>query len=353
MMSTQNLDITIHPYQPDQTTDILDLVRLSLGEAGNRRKTADFWQWKHTDNPFGPSYGLYAWAEAQQIAVGLRTLLRWHFQSPDGQPIQAVRAVDTATHPDFQRRGIFSKLTQQALAELTEAEMHLIFNTPNPRSLQGYLKLGWQIVEKWPMFIKPLKPLGLLKAISRRPTATPDQDLFQSTFQSGVLPWVAFVNRYRNQLPTFITNWEASRAQVGYRTSRNLPYLQWHYGQHPYILYGVCALEQAGALTGFAILRPNLRYGLKEVIITELFLQEPDRKIGQWLLKQLFKQLKGDYVVAHFAQGTLERQLITRSGFLKIPRQGRTFVVRPLNPVPDDPYSPRNWDLTIGDLEIF
>ena len=40
--------------------------------------------------------------------------------SLDGQPVRAVRAVDTATHPDHQGRGVFTALTEHALDGLRD-----------------------------------------------------------------------------------------------------------------------------------------------------------------------------------------------------------------------------------------
>ncbi len=59
--------------------------------------------------------------------------------------VRAVRAVDTATHPDHQGRGIFSTLTPTR-SRRCGSRADLVFNTPNEKSLPGYLKMGWQIV---------------------------------------------------------------------------------------------------------------------------------------------------------------------------------------------------------------
>jgi GNAT superfamily N-acetyltransferase len=354
-MSSRNSDIAIYPYRPDVTPAILELLRITLGEAPNRRKTADFWHWKHQANTFGESYGLYAWSETQKVAVGLRVLMRWAFKTPGGQHVLAVRAVDTATHPNHQRLGIFATLTRQAVADLEQAGVHLIFNTPNQNSRPGYLKLGWQVVEKWPLFIKILRPIQMLSTLLRRRIAIPPATQFEQYFNQDIVPWAIFVSRYREVIPAVVSAWETNRCQVGLRTPRDLTYLQWRYGQHPHINYGVYALERGKELAGFAILRANLRYGCREIVLTEIFLREPSLNLGKLLLKNLYKQLKGDYMVAHFAQGTLERDMLRRTGFVQAPLQGIIFTVRPLNPLPQDTNAldPIAWDLALGDLEIF
>ena len=49
--------------------------------------------------------------------VGLRVWLRWRF-GRDGRSWEAVRAVDTATQPNYQRRGVSKRLTTSSLETL-------------------------------------------------------------------------------------------------------------------------------------------------------------------------------------------------------------------------------------------
>ena len=120
---------------------VLALARRSLGWTDD---DAAFLEWKHVQNPFGASP---MWvAESEGRVVGFRTFLRWELVHPDGATLRAVRAVDTATDPDFQGRGIFTRLTLEAIDELTAEGVDLVFNTPNEKSRPGYLKMGWREV---------------------------------------------------------------------------------------------------------------------------------------------------------------------------------------------------------------
>jgi GNAT superfamily N-acetyltransferase len=343
----------IRPYDPAAIPKILELTQATLGNASAIRKTEAFWRWKHHANPFGASYGLLAWAEDQQQVAGLRVLMRWKFCTPAGHSLQAVRAVDTTTHPAHQRQGIFSTLTRQAVDDLTQADVHFIFNTPNQRSLPGYLKMGWQVVTKWPVYIKVLTPLRMIRKRLGPGSISPPANQFEANFGPDVVPWSMFVERYGSMIPSLVTHWEKQRHQVGCRTTRDFDYLQWRYGQHPHQTYGVYSLKNSEGLTGFAILRPNLRYGWQEIVLTDIFLAKPTLKQGRLLLKNLSKQVKGDYLIAHFAEQTIEKTLLRKTGFVKVPEQGMTFTVRPLNPLPQNLSEPAAWDLTLGDLEIF
>ena len=64
--------------------------------------------------------------------------MRWELIR-GAERLRMVRAVDTATDPDHQGRGIFRRLTERALAELVSEGYDAVFNTPNNQSRPAYL----------------------------------------------------------------------------------------------------------------------------------------------------------------------------------------------------------------------
>jgi GNAT superfamily N-acetyltransferase len=352
-LSAEPVQYEVRPYTPEALPAVLTLLQQTLGNSGAVRKTEEFWRWKHHANPFGTSYGTYAWDEAAEQVASLRVLMRWTFTARDGGLLQGARAVDTATHPDHQRRGLFSRLTRQAITELTAQGTAFIFNTPNQNSLPGYLKMGWQETAHWPLYLKPLRPLRM--AYRRlRPLSAEEARNFGVHFGGSVLTWDHFVEQYKDQIEALLTMGEKGRRQVGLRTVRTMDYLAWRYGGHPHVQYGVYAhTDLQGQLQGFAILRPNGRFGWQETVLTELCLAQPDIAAGIQLIRGLARQLHSDYLIAHFADHTVEAEIIRRSNFWQMPRQQIIFTVRPLQASASDLCHSDAWDLTLGDLELF
>jgi N-acetylglutamate synthase-like GNAT family acetyltransferase len=138
---------------------IVELLKLSLGESLMPKSEA-FWRWKHVNNPFGSSPVLVA--EEHNELVGVRAFMCWHWQIGD-QMIKAVRAVDTATHPKHQGKGIFKQLTLQLVDQCQADGVHFIFNTPNKSSKPGYIKMGWSSLGRMKIFMKPM--FGVQKKI--------------------------------------------------------------------------------------------------------------------------------------------------------------------------------------------
>ena len=112
---------------------MLALLARSLGREDDARYDA-LYAWKHEDNPFGPSPAWVA-VDGDRLA-GLRVLMRWEFVEA-GRVLRAVRAVDTATHPDYQGRGIFTRLTLPRARRAAARRVDFVFNTPNDQSRPG------------------------------------------------------------------------------------------------------------------------------------------------------------------------------------------------------------------------
>ena len=145
-------DLVIRRYEDADEEVVLPLLAASLGKTVDDRYRALF-RWKHLENPFGRSF---MWVgEMGGRVVGFRAFLRWRFSDPDGHAVEAVRAVDTATHPDAQGLGVFRTLTLHGLDEMRPAGIQLVFNTPNDQSRPGYLKMGWHVDGRVPVQVRP------------------------------------------------------------------------------------------------------------------------------------------------------------------------------------------------------
>ena len=144
------------PHEND-TAAIIELLQLSLGES-KLKKTQEIWDFKHNRNPFGVSPVFLA--EENTILVGVRAFMQWRWQLGD-VVWTSYRAVDTGTHPDYQGKGIFKKLTLYALDYVSQFGECFVFNTPNDKSRPGYLKMGWQEVAKIKVAFLPISIFSL------------------------------------------------------------------------------------------------------------------------------------------------------------------------------------------------
>jgi glycosyltransferase involved in cell wall biosynthesis/predicted N-acetyltransferase YhbS len=156
--------LEIREATPGDRSAIIELCRASLGW-GHDPRFERLFSWKHDRNAFGPSY-MWVATDGGRI-VGLRAFMRWEFVR-GGQVLHAVRAVDTATHPDYQGKGLFTAMTLHGLDEIRADGIDFVFNTPNDKSRPGYLKMGWQEVGKLPVAIRVAGPRGAVRVARSR-----------------------------------------------------------------------------------------------------------------------------------------------------------------------------------------
>lgn len=300
---------------------ILQTLRAALGETVLLRRTPQLWEWKHEQNPFGRSIVLVA-SEGGRIA-GVRALMRWDLDTPTGDVIRCVRAVDTATHPDFTRRGIFRALTESAVEEARALGTHLIFNTPNDKSGPGYLKMGWSEVGG----------LGLQVRPTFRFTTPVDHETLPE------MATLAPAAQTAGEIPTI-----AVRAPRGLRTPRGAGYISWRFGSHPTASYGWSSDDGSN---GF-VLRASRRGRFNELVLSDVLGHPPGTSLSRGL-----RGTRAHYVAGWFSPGSPERSIAIKSGLIPVPGvKTLKLVVRPLTDLPIDPTSLDNWDVATSDFEL-
>mgnify|MGYP005752345845 CR=1 FL=1 len=240
---------------------VADLLAKVLSNGGVAKKSPDFWRWKHLDNPFGASCGVVAFDE-EGVAVCSRPLMRWRLRTQSSDCITAVRPVDTATHPDWQGKGLFSSLTRVAIQRLDGSGARVLFNTPNKNSLPGYIKMGWVHVSRVDVFAIP----ALLRRPQDRPAKSADSD-------SRVLSFKLSSAHGESDAATEMCAevFQAMRLDESLRTEKSTEFLRWRYANHPNALYDAKVLLSAsGRPIACMIYRIEKRAGLVVAIACEL-----------------------------------------------------------------------------------
>lgn len=341
-------------------SSLLKTLTSSLkGSSETTQKTESFWKWKHQSSPFGPSWGIAAVDPETEEIAGLRVLLNWHLINEEGEKARAVRAVDTATHPDYRRMGIFSMLTQNAIEALTKEGVDIIFNTPNNLSKPGYIKMGWEEVGRWPVYLNLQRPVSFVFGLIKGKIFTPSKTtpIWKEVYSPEVLSFNQLLESFgTSRLSAFFSHIDENASSVkGWRTPRSFDYVRWRYGEHPAIDYGFVAIRNGEDLSGLAVLRRNRRFGMKEMILADLFLEagEATEEAAHRLLKNAKRFSRSDYMIAHYNLHTPELKFLRRARFVKASDQGMDFTVRALASSANRFNRQEQWNLSLGDLEMF
>lgn len=318
----------------DHEPQILALGVRSLGwETDDRYR--ELYRWKHEDNAFGRSPRWVALEDGQ--VVGFRVFLRWRWRRPDGTVATAVRAVDTATDPDFQGRGIFKRLTTSALDDLRAEGVDFIFNTPNDQSRPGYLKMGWVELGRPPVALAP-RLLSVPKVARAKVAA----DLWSMPSSVGV-PGSALADE---ALASRLLAAAAPTAADAWTTDRSPAWMAWRFGLEPlhYRVLAAADLPKGGRHgDAAAVFRLRRRGAAVEATIADLY--APTSSARSFLVRQVLKATKADYALVA-AQATVEP-----IPAVSLPAFGPLVTWRELQGTPAPTVD--DFRFAVGDLELF
>lgn len=309
---------------------VIELCRASLGWHADDPNEA-FFAWKHDENPFGISPAWVAEAPDGSLA-GLRVFLHWRFRQPDGDTFTGVRAVDTATHPDWQGKGIFTKLTLGAIPDLRDDGVGVIFNTPNDKSRPGYLKMGWSTVGRVPAAVRPTGASSLPAMLRSRTAA----ELWSEPSDLGLPAADLLVDT--EGLERLLRSCADPSA---ISTDRSVKYLQWRYTFEP-LRYRTLPVGDR-VEDGIVIVRMRRRGEALECAVVDVVV--PAGTSPRGALGYVSRHSGADYLLrCTGSTGLLD-------GFIPAPQLGPILTWRPINrlgvPAMGD------LSLTLGDVELF
>ena len=326
MTGVKASDLDVRRAGPDDDAEVIALLRAALNKDDDPNYEAFLW-WKHRDNAFGQSPAWVATHEGR--IVGYRTFLRWRFITDSGKPITGVRAVDTATLPEYQGLGIFRRLTLQGVAELTLEGDGIVFNTPNDQSRPGYLKMGWSTVQRLPVGVLPRSPGSMVKMVTSRVPAA----LWSESTDVGLEAATALTDR---SLAEALLAHAPTR---GFRTHRTPGYLAWRTALAP-LRYRLLLADPDDPDRGGLVFRLRRRGDTVEAVVVEQF--APNLRTGIALVTGMLQRTGADYAIGLRSGPS--------AGLLPLPGQGPLLTSRPLAASAPPAGA---WTLTMGDIELF
>jgi GNAT superfamily N-acetyltransferase len=319
--------VHVRMYRDEDMAAVLGLLRAALGETDLLKRSPELFRWKHIDNPFGRSVMLIA--EVNDTIVGLRAFMRWDLDF-EGEVIRCGRAVDTATHPDYRRMGIFRRLTTEALEVAQDLGIQLIFNTPNERSRPGYLKMGWSDVGPIRVLVRP----HLIRLFGSHPGPFPSLD----QLAPSAVPITS-----DQPVAAMALDRAGEPAGAGLRTHRSSQYLNWRFAAHPTARYGAVVRS-----SGTAVVRANLRNGRTELAISDALGSNPGPAV-----RSAVRSSSAAYDVASFPPRSPGRRAAYRAGMVPIPGiAALQLVARPIDTLDIDVFDRSLWQLALSDVEL-
>ncbi len=215
-------------------------------------------------------------------------------------------------------------MTMHGLDEVKADGIDFVFNTPNDQSRPGYLKMGWQVVGRLPVAVR-VAGVGNVRTLARSRAAASHWPLD--------LDIGCPVDEVLDELATTVAGIDDPRA-LHTRTSRE--FFSWRYGAD-FLGYRAVSYEQGHCWSG----RDERGAGRELVVLGAPGLTAEAADVAA-------SAAMNDADATHALRlGDSD----VRHGFVPVPNLGPVMTWRSVNAAGMPPLS--NWNLTMGDVELF
>ena len=356
---------TFDAYRDGDEVGILTCMRAAFGvDVG-----ADRWEHLHRRNPAGPSWIVLA--RSADTVIGqmarLRRIVRFF-----GVDHRAAHVLDTMTHPDWQRRGIYRRLIELSDAVVDRDGIAISYGVANANSLRAATTYeGRRPLGSFPVLVRSLRPLASVGAVfTRIVNAGGAQALVEAPDCAAAGP-VAVPADAPSLSEAAGGGWTAPRFDARHSDLfvdaeaigpiafvRDADHLAWRYPagpRSPYLQRDAVADDRVAATI---VVRLVALGGLRILFVMDWHWRTGAARAGRELLGDaiaLAKRVDAHGVAAMAASGSPHRTALRRSGFLVVPpwafpKQASPGVRTHGRHVGDPRWeTARNWYFTWGD----
>ena len=321
MATTTAREWLVRQYQPGDEEGIRQLVQVVHPA---RQDTVEYWEWQFKNNPAGfAEIWLAVVGErvvGQYVIIPMRLKIR-------GRDVLGSLSLDTITHPDYRRQGMFEVLARHTYESAGRRGLHITFGVPNELSYPGFVrKLEWFDIARiaWMRRVLDFRRLAASRIRNR--------------FVAGVGGGAAnllFNLRYRDFVPApgsdlhvdriesfddrFDDLWAKASSSLTVAVVRDKEYLNWRYVDKPGREYVILAASRGRQLAGYAVLKP-VKSARGHGYIVDLFTVPSDEPAAQALVSSAMRYFRREGI-ALASCWTLENcphyQVLKKAGFLR------------------------------------
>jgi hypothetical protein len=265
---------TIEEFTESSDEQIFDLLHVVYPDHPVYKNTdmiPRYWRWwfREISGKKGRVFGV----PGDNCIAGVRPLSFFSFMVNGQEEVGGVLNA-TVTHPDYRKRGFFSKSLRHVLDVAgNEEKLRFAMSFPNDNSYPLHLK-NPRIAAlcDLPLYVKVLRPKKISdKILLPVPVVKVLLSLAQRAKQR-TLPQGVSIQEIKHFDSRFDGLWEKVKSLNKVWIQRTSAYLNWRYAESPLGQYSTFAAvdQQAGAIRGYIVTKEEMRFGLKLGLILDL-----------------------------------------------------------------------------------
>ena len=348
-------------YKEGDEEGILELTKaVNPSRQYDRGQWLRWGRWMYRANPAGP--GRIGLAEHNGKIVGQYAIVPT-VMKVSTEVIIGSQSLDTMTHPNYRRRGLFEILAKQVYREAGSDGIHIVYGFPNEFSHPGFIrKLNWFDISTTRIMVKPINWGNVIRM------RIDNKFLSHIGGIGGSLASKVFCRVKRvplmddlaiRQVSSFDERinelWTKVSTQHHIMVVRNRDYLNWRYVAIPDVDYQIYIAERGEKICGYLVLRYMQRDCAKVGTIFDVLALSG--QITRCLLLKVIddcQQEKPDLIACSLIANKTYLNAFRKSGFISLPflRGGRFCAYSSAPNISKDflEDSP-NWFIQIGDSD--
>ncbi len=307
---------------------------LTLYKAVNKREmTLGHWTWKFAKNPFGESVIKLMFDDNKLVGHYAIIPMKVKVQN---KVVKAALSVNTATHPDYERQGIFSYLAEETYKKCQQEGFGFVYGFPNSKIYQPRIKkVGWKGFGKMTALEKKLE-VQMPREMQRRESIHP-------------------VEKFDERVNLL---WNKTKKSYSVTVPRTQEFLNWRFAEHPTVEYSKFIFQGgSNEILGYLVLKTYTREDIiKGHIVDMLCINQ------QSIVKDLVNYSYNYFVEREIKnlscwapEGSFYAQVLEQEGFTRKEFEAyfgiRTFDKEDELIMNVEQFG--NWHLTMCDLDVF
>lgn len=353
---------TMREYQKGDEKRILEYQNKTMAPTDIR--SSDYWKWEYQDNPIGIKT---IWvAEDGDLLVGHYALMPLMMKVGTFTCL-AAQSVDTFTHHEYRRLGIFVALAEKVYSLAAAKGISALYGFPSIAAYHGFVKkLDWIKVTSMDKMIKPLTLYSFIISSIRALLKNGPTQLHR-LIKNKIFSWkrerelwhiyssisVEQISSFDHQADEL---WSKIDKQQEIRIVKDSKYLNWRYIHKPNEPYSIFKVGHNNETLGYLVFQKRIDRGrlLNKCLLVDIISETNPQTISLLLLigSRIARSLKGDSITNWTSRGSFLNILLLGLGYssigelILIARQNRReFDKRILHDV-------RKWFLMAGDTDI-
>ena len=334
---------------------ILDLTKKTYGKNVEISNLLYF-DWQYRNNPKGKAIVLLAIDDLNHdLIVGTNTIIPTSLLIDQNEILSSL-ACNVQVDPNYQKRGIFSKLLSSMTSVAKMKGISSLFAIPNENSFPAFINEGSSEIIQLPLLVRPIK-------LSRY-FSSPINKILKIFDNHWKIKTSSFnVQEFNGNFENFEKLLKKTSKRVSIIQNRNKDYLKWRYLDHPTRKYQIYTLKQNEELVGYIIVKIHILNNKKIGVILDYVVDNDtdEKKLKELIENALsyFWNNDASIAIATSRSGLLEHKLLKQKGFFQIPSFLKPESLHFIITIFDSDQKLKkltkfdNWFFSFGDYDVF